>query len=216
MQFEEWYRNMPTITRGYMTGCIVTTLLVQLDVISPLELYLNMHTVIQKYEYWRLVTNFLFMGRFGLGFIFHMFFIVRHSRMLEENSFRGRTGDYFFLWLFGAVVLLIANWLLSFTTLSFRIMFLAQSLSFYVVYIFSRRNRDVRMSFLGLFTFTAPYLPWVILIFSLLLGQPLIEDLLGIAVGHIYYFLADVYPDVTGRRIMRTPGFIKSLFDDRA
>jgi len=29
------------------------------------------------------------------------------------------------------------------------------------VYVWSRRNPFVQMSFLGLFNFTAPYLPWV-------------------------------------------------------
>jgi Derlin-2/3 len=34
------------------------------------------------------------------------------------------------------------------------------------VYVWSRRNTNVTMSFLGLFNFTAPYLPWVILGFG--------------------------------------------------
>jgi hypothetical protein len=61
------------------------------------------------------------------------------------------------------------------------LLFLAPSLAFAVVYVWSRRNKNVTMSFLGLFTFTAPYLPWVILGFgtpqpvslSLLLASPL-------------------------------------------
>ncbi|KAL8098229.1 hypothetical protein AgCh_031110 [Apium graveolens] len=32
--------------------------------------------------------------------------------------------------------------------------------------------------------------------------------------GHAYYFLKDVYPKMTGRRPLRTPSFIKSLFVD--
>jgi Der1-like family len=40
------------------------------------------------------------------------------------------------------------------------------------------------MSFLGIFTFTAPYLPWVLLGFSVLLrGSPIMDDLLGIGAG---------------------------------
>ncbi len=35
----------------------------------------------------------------------------------------------------------------------------------------------------------APYLPWVLLGFSLLLGNSVSVDLLGMAVGHVYYFL---------------------------
>jgi hypothetical protein len=30
--------------------------------------------------------------------------------------------------------------------------------------------------------------------------------------GHAYYFLEDVYPRMTGRRPLRTPGFVKALF----
>lgn len=89
-----------------------------------------------------------------------------------------------------------------------RVLFLGPSLAFVVVYVWSRRNVNVRMSFLGLFTFNAPYLPWVILGFGLLLGQSPLYDLLGIAVGHLYYFLEDVYPATSGRRLLKTPGIL--------
>jgi Derlin-2/3 len=32
--------------------------------------------------------------------------------------------------------------------------------------------------------------------------------------GHLYYFLEDVYPRMTGRRPLKTPPFIKALFAD--
>jgi len=35
------------------------------------------------------------------------------------------------------------------------------------------------MNFFGLLTFNAPYLPWVLLAFSLLLGNSISVDLLG-------------------------------------
>jgi len=35
---------------------------------------------------------------------------------------------------------------------------------------------------------------WVLLSFSVLLGSDGVDDLLGIFVGHLYYFLEDVYP----------------------
>jgi hypothetical protein len=58
-----------------------------------------------------------------------------------------------------------------------------------MVYLWGRRNEHVRMSFLGLFPFTAPYLPWVLFSFSLLLGNSATTDIIGIIVGHMYYFL---------------------------
>jgi Derlin-2/3 len=88
-------------------------------------------------------------------------------------------------------------------------MFLAPSLAFMVVYVWGRRNPHVTLSFLGLFNFTAPYLPWVILGFGMVLGQNPVFDLLGIVVGHIYYYLEDIYPQLTGgRKILITPGIL--------
>ena len=71
------------------------------------------------------------------------------------------------------------------------------------------------MNFFGLLNFQAPYLPWVLLGFSLLLGNAVLVDLMGIAVGHIYYFLEDVFPlQEGGFRVLKTPSFIQALFPD--
>lgn len=32
--------------------------------------------------------------------------------------------------------------------------------------------------------------------------------------GHAYYFLGEVYPQMTGRQPLKTPSFIKALFAD--
>lgn len=90
-----------------------------------------------------------------------------------------------------------------------------------MVYIWGRLNPNQRMSFLGLFPFTAPYLPWVLLIFSVLLGNPVTIDLVGIAVGHIYYFCDFIFPVVaelrgwTRTRIVKTPFPLYYLNTDR-
>ena len=70
------------------------------------------------------------------------------------------------------------------------------------------------MNFIFLFDFTAPYLPWVMLSFSLFLQKDLLPDILGILVGHLYYFLEDVYPRMTRPpiRLLRTPRLIQLLF----
>jgi Derlin-2/3 len=84
-----------------------------------------------------------------------------------------------------------------------------------MVYVWGRRNEDVKMSFLGFFTFNAPYLPWVMLVFSLLVGNSVTIDLIGIVVGHMYYFAEYVYPvvaEIRGwplKRIMVPPGILQ-------
>jgi Derlin-2/3 len=95
--------------------------------------------------------------------------------------------------------------------------FLGSALTFMMVYVWGRRNDDVKMSFLGFFTFNAPYIPWVMLGFSVLLGNAVTIDLIGIVVGHLYYFLEYVYPvlaEVRGwpiKRVMEPPALLHWL-----
>jgi len=215
---EDWYKQMPVITRSYLTASILTTVGCSLEIISPYSLYLHPKRVVNQYEFWRLITNFFFFGKMDLDFLFHMFFLARYCKLLEENSFRGRTADFFYMLLFGGAVLtavVLAGGMVPYLSESFaKILFLSNSLTFMMVYVWSKRNPFVHMSFLGLFTFTAPYLPWVLLGFSVLVGSSPWVDLLGMVAGHAYYFLEDVYPIMTGRRLLKTPSLIKSMFPD--
>jgi hypothetical protein len=73
--------------------------------------------------------------------------------------------------------------------------FLGHPLSSTLVYIWARRNPDTRLSFLGLLVFTAPYLPWVLMGFSLVLHGTIPKDeIMGVVIGHVWYFFSDVYP----------------------
>lgn len=164
--------------------------------------------MLNKLEVWRLVTTFFFFGsKFNIDFLFHMFFLVRYSRALEESGrFRGKTADYVYMLLLGAAAMVAVAPLVD-------IRFLGGSLTFMMVYVWARRNPYARMNMLGLFTFTAPYLPWVLLGLSVMLGGNALVDVLGIAVGHIYYFLEDVYPRMlpSRRRLLATPRLIELL-----
>lgn len=133
------------------------------------------------------------------------------------------------------------------------LVFLGQAFTIMLVYVWSRRNPNVRMNFFGLLNFQAPFLPWVLMGFSLLLGNSIIVDLLGtnhcplqsfcysfgiykepkgivydwwctvwvmlvlkcfylfrgIAVGHVYFFLEDVFPNQPGGgRWLKTPSIM--------
>lgn len=57
--------------------------------------------------------------------------------------------------------------------------FLGQALTAMLVYVWSRRSPQVRVNFFGLLTFQAPFLPWALMGFSMLLGNSILVDLLG-------------------------------------
>jgi Derlin-2/3 len=122
--------------------------------------------------------------------------------------------------IFGAALTIaITTYFPTFT----KIKFLGHPLAFMMVYVWGRgpENAHVRMGFLGIFPFSAPYLPWVLLLFSLVIGNPVETDLLGIIVGHIYYFLEFVYPHVATirgwriKKIIHTPSFLHYLCGTR-
>ena len=39
----------------------------------------------------------------GLDFVFHIFFLVKYSKALEEGTFRGRSADFLWMLLLGAL-----------------------------------------------------------------------------------------------------------------
>merc|ERR1712060_713202 len=106
--------------------------------------------------------------------------------MGEEASFHRKTAD--FVWMH----LLCASMLLGLTCL-FTEYFLSGAMLSVFIYLFSRRNPTAQMQLMN-FTVRAPYLPWAFTLVSFFLGGEIQDNLMGIAVGHVYYFFEDIYP----------------------
>ncbi|NWZ24631.1 DERL2 protein, partial [Asarcornis scutulata] len=192
------YLGVPAVTRAYTTACVLTTAAVQLELLTPFQLYFNPDLIFRKLQ---LLISYTATPPFSPALRY------RYCRMLEEGSFRGRTADFVFMFLFGGFLMTLFGLFAS-------LFFLGQAFTIMLVYVWSRRNPYIRMNFFGLLNFQAPFLPWVLMGFSLLLGNSIIIDLLGIAVGHIYYFLEDVFPNQPGgKKLLLTPSFLKMVFD---
>jgi len=201
------YLEMPPVTRAYTTACVMTTFAVKLEVVTPFQLYFNPQLILKQYQIWRFITPFLFFGNFGFNFLFNIIFTYRYCKMLEEVSFRGKSADFVMMFLFGGVAMIVSAFFVN-------QLFLGQAFTMMLVYVWARRNPDVRMNFFGLLTFNAPYLPWVLLGFSLLVGNSMSVDILGMVIGHVYYFLEDVFPNQPGgSKLLVTPQFLKDICD---
>jgi len=203
-----WYMEIPPVSRIYFTSAFLTTTCCAVDIINPYYLYYNPELIFEG-QIWRLFSPFLFFGLFSVDFMFNMYFLVRHCRQLEEGDFRGKPSQFVLMILFGiSLIVLIAPFLHMHN-------FLGSALTFMMTYVWGRRNEDVRMSMFGVITFTAPYLPWVMLAFGFLVGNPVDMSLVGIAVGHAYYFLEYIYPVVAKvrgwkrRKIFVPPRFLR-------
>jgi len=206
---EQWFMELPAVTRFWTSAVVITSTLVQTEVISPFNLFYSFRAVFLKNQFWRLVTTFLYFGPLSLDLVFHVFFLTRYSRLLEESSGRS-PATFSWLLLYATTCLLCISPLVSMP-------FLGHPLSSTLVYIWSRRNPETRLSFLGLLVFTAPYLPWVLMGFSLILHGTIPKDeIMGVVIGHVYYFFSDVYPPLhNGSRPFAPPMWWRRLFEGR-
>lgn len=210
------FYSIPVVTRTYLVLIVATTLAVHMNVVAAYHLFFDTSFVFKLGQVHRLLTSFLYFGPPGIDLLFHLFFLAQNSRSLEETSFRGRTPEYaFFLFLACFSLLLTAP------VLTPSVRFLSSPLTFILVYLYSRRNPRVRLALFGLFTFPAPFLPWVLLAFNFLMsGSWPSGNLLGMGLAHIYYFFEDVYPRIQREqgvvnpwRPLATPAFVYALFN---
>ncbi|KAI5251813.1 putative membrane protein [Aureobasidium subglaciale] len=181
LPLEQWFFEMPVCTRWWTTATVVTGLLVQCHILTPFQLFYSFRAVFVRSQYWRLFTTFIYFGPLSLNLLFHIFFIQRYARMLEESA----VSQAHFTWMlaYAATTLLCLAPVVS-------VVFLGSILSSTLVYIWSRRHPDVQLSFLGLFIFRAPFLPWVMIALSVVMhGQWPKDELCGVAVGHGELFL---------------------------
>ncbi|KAL6005087.1 ER-associated protein degradation protein [Asimina triloba] len=114
---------------------------------------------------------------------------ARYWVLLEKGAFDKRTADFLWMTIFGALSLLV--------TAAIPVLWspcLGVSLVFMHVYIWSRENPNARINIYGVVTLKGFYLPWALLALDLIFGAPLKPDVMGIVVGHLFYFLSVLYP----------------------
>lgn len=240
----DWLLEMPPVTRMWFLGIIAVSIGEQFHFVSDFQLVYSFTQAVGHREYWRFVTCFLYFGRLNLNLVYNTFFLIHYSQILEEsfamqappfpdnedqdnpdgrvryhptgitNFINKHAATLEYLWM----LLLVSVSLLAVTSYFKLLGFLGPMLSNILIYIWARRNPDVNLSFLGVIVFTAPYLPWFMLLFSVIMGsngtlsgndlsQPF-PELIPIVIGHAYFFLEDIYPRLhNGRRLLAPPWY---------
>lgn len=78
-----------------------------------------------------------------------------------------------------------------------------------IVYVWSQYYRHQNVSFLFGLRFKAIYLPWVLCLFDFLSNKSIIDSMIGILLGHLYYFLEVIYPTARGGlKLLKTPSWM--------
>lgn len=208
----EWYAKLPPVSKFWLTSCALTTAAWHAGVTDPRMFALSWKLVRGKFQPWRLVTNFVFLGKLSLGFAMRMYMIAQYAVSLERSAFTGANGtaDFMTFLLTGAAVLTP----LELVAPTFAQAFYADSLIFMCLYLWSRENPRARVSLMGIVRVGAFYFPWAMLGMTVIMGGDPVPDLLGILAGHFYHFFVNVYPRRSGRRsFIQTPRFLIALAD---
>ncbi|OWF51050.1 derlin-1-like [Mizuhopecten yessoensis] len=208
----DWYRGIPFLTKYWFTGSVVVPILARFGILNPMWLFLHFESVVYKFQFWRPLTSVLFYpisGGNGFHYLINLYFLYSYSTRLETGIFDGKPAEYLFMLLF--------NWLsLVIIGLIGEIFLLMDPMVLSVLYVWCQLNKDTVVQFWFGTQFKAMYLPWVLLAFNMILGQGGISELLGILVGHLYFFLMFKYPqDFGGARFLTVPSILFKYFPNR-
>lgn len=202
----EFYKSLPPISKAYGTLCLLMTTAYQIGLYDPRDIALVYKPVFSRFQVWRLITNFFFLGNFSINFGIRLLMIARYGVQLEKGPFDRRTADFLWMMIFGALSLLALAAIPIFWS-----GFLGISLVFMLLYVWSREFPNAQINIYGLVTLKAFYLPWAMLALDVIFGSPLMPDLLGIIAGHLYYFLTVLHPLSGGKNILKTPMWVHKI-----
>lgn len=71
MDFQQWFDNIPKVTKYYLCGVVGVTFLLTYQIVPIAQyLILDYNMAIYKLQFWRLLTNFFIVGKFSFNFLF--------------------------------------------------------------------------------------------------------------------------------------------------
>lgn len=205
-EIKEWFMQMPVVTRYWFGLSIAFPVLGKIGLLNPYHMFVTKDFLF-KLEIWRPITGtFYYPIGPGTGFhyLINLYFLYQYSKNLEIGEFSGRPADYLFM--------LIINWASLVLMATFmNIYLLMDPLILSVLYVWCKLNQDMIVSFWFGTRFKARYLPWVLFGFNMIISGGGFFEMLGILVGHIYYYIKYIYPRDSGGELIQTPSILYRL-----
>lgn len=214
--FKTLYFKIPPITRYYLTiifiMAIIATYFKQLQVIIY-YIFLDYDLVFQNFQIWRLFTNILFIGGFSTSFLFFVIMIYMHFRNVEQNSIVLRVYAKFIMMIFYLLCFLNILNIFSYKIFGFKPGFtLAQQLLLAFIYIDSKREPQKMINLYFIPMKNAIY-PYALIVFNIVSGAGIYDNIIGIIAGNIYFVLMDVLPQSKNLNLLKTPKFLVDLLE---
>jgi len=206
---EDWFNSLPIITRYWLVSALGSTVLISMGMLDPMSIILDWRMIWNKFQIWRFFSSAVFFGGFSFNYMMQLYMLVSYSQRYESDALNsgggGGSSDFAFM-------LCIGIFLLSVFGYYMRMILIGQPLIYMIMYVWSQKNYMETVSLFFGIKIQAIYLPWAMTALQVLMGASPIPSLMGILVGHIYYFLLELVPSKYGTDIIRCPMFMINLF----
>jgi len=194
--------SFPPITRAYLIFSITANICCFINIIKPMDLFLNFQLVFYHLNLWRLFSHIFFFGKIGLKAIFYIFFFARYSKALESFSFHGKKFVYLYLLFTGNSMMLLLKLFVPEAS------FLGPGITFMIVYIWGKKNAQQQINLVNLLHIRGSSLPLILMFSGWFMKQKTLKlDIMGVIAGHLYYFLEEIYPRMNGGQKIIKPFF---------
>lgn len=185
---QSWFQSLPMVTKTFFVCTLLTGACCSFNFISPSSCVFVWPLISRKFEIWRLVMPYFFAGGFSFNFAMHLYILYQNCLRYEANPYNtgagGSSADFLWMVIIAAAIHTVLAWIFEFMVFS-------ESMLYVIMYVWSRREPDGRLSMFG-FKFQALYLPWIYMGIRMIMGGSITMPLLGVAIGHVYFFLVEV------------------------
>ena len=215
-EFNDFYFKIPPITRYYLSGVFLTALIA--TYFKPLQMiiyyiFLDYDLVFKSFQFWRLFTNVLFVGAFSTSFLMFIIMIYMHFKNVEQNAIVLRVYAKFIMMLVYLLLFLNLFNIIAYKIFGFKPGFtLAQQLLLAFIYIDSKREPQKTINLYFIPIKNALY-PYALIIFNIVSGAGIYDNVIGIIAGNVYYFFTDVLPIQKNINVLKTPKFLVDLLE---
>lgn len=207
-EIADWFKSLPFFTRYWLSLSIALPVAARFRLISQYYLVFDYKEVFKHLQLWRPFTS-VFFYPMGIHYLMNLYFLCSYSSRLETTTYNGRPADFLFMLLFNFICILVVA---IFTNLQL----LMDPMVLSVLYIWCQINKDTIVTFWFGTRFKAGYLPWVLFAINLVISGGGFYELIGILVGHLYFFLNFQYPQEGGRQLLFVPSFLYKYFPNQS
>lgn len=193
MEISELVENMPTFVKYYCGAALTMAAMATWGMLPQKAVLVCLP------EHWTNLAGYvfspLFHGKFNFNILFEIYFIILFVGKLEKSYSTSHSyADFIYLLIITYLACLVICSLLNWGSCFLLSLPIKEAL----IYVTCKRNPEEVIMFMFILKVKSKYFPFASAAFNLLSGQSIINEIVGIGVGHVFVYLKDILPTQPG------------------